>query len=464
MERTLPLRTERTAASWLGTGLAGWLPLLGLLAWHGWLTLTLFGAENRWQQLLDNRPIVSGRHALHLYHATLGAQAQRERGSFCCFDPAFQAGYPKTAVFDAGARPAELFFLLTGKAPGSQEEPLLAAPYKIGLAICCLAAPLLLLAAVRGAGLSLGASTLALAAGILVCWGTPGRQLLEAGDLDLFLAGLATVAGAGMLIFFHRAPGFRSWLGIFAAGCLGWFTQPLLFLMLLPLALVYYTSVGCKHRLAWHVALLFALGGAFAVNCFWLLDWLAYWWIRSPLQGDVFVLAHRTFHTLWAAPLWGEPCERLFAGVLLLLAVVGLYVLNESQQRATARLFGLGAVGFSVLALAGRRLGAAGPAGRFAAAGRRSLVRYRAGGGGSGTACWSGHAPATEPAARRGPGKLPGVCPVPGGGEIFGRLRVALPGQHAVAHRPDRRAARLGEGASRKHHDGGPHSLGRGRR
>jgi hypothetical protein len=353
MDSTLPLRTERTAASWLGTGLAGWLPLLGLLAWHGWLTLTLFGAENRWQQLLDNRPVVSGRHALHLYHATLGAQARRERGSFSCFDPAFQAGYPKTAVFDAGARPAEVFFFLTGQATRSKEEPLLAAPYKIGLAIGCLAAPLLLLAAARGAGLSLSATTLALAAGILVCWGTPGRQLLETGDLDLLLAGLAIVSGAGMLIFFDRAPGFRSWLGIFAAGCLGWFAQPLLFIMLLPLALVYYSSVGCKHRLAWHMALLFAVGGAFAVNCFWLLDWLAYWWIRSPLQGDVFVLAHRTFHTLWAAPLWGEPCERLFAGVLLLLAVVGLYVLNEAQQRATARLFGLGAVGFSVLALAG---------------------------------------------------------------------------------------------------------------
>jgi len=69
MERTLPLRTNGSAAARPGARLLRHLPLLGLLAWHGWMTLTLFGSHNRLSQLLDDRPIISGRHPLHLYHA-----------------------------------------------------------------------------------------------------------------------------------------------------------------------------------------------------------------------------------------------------------------------------------------------------------------------------------------------------------------------------------------------------------
>ena len=44
----------------------------------------------------------------------LGAEAFAERSTPCCYDPAFQAGYPKTPVFDSGSRPAELFLFLAG--------------------------------------------------------------------------------------------------------------------------------------------------------------------------------------------------------------------------------------------------------------------------------------------------------------------------------------------------------------
>ena len=82
---------------------------LGLVAWQGWMTLTLFGPDHPWERLLDDQPVISGRHALHLYHGMLGAQSLRERGRLSCYDPAFQAGYPKTPIFDSGSRPAELF-------------------------------------------------------------------------------------------------------------------------------------------------------------------------------------------------------------------------------------------------------------------------------------------------------------------------------------------------------------------
>src|SRR5262249_55568788 len=40
-----------------------WLVVfLGLLAWQGWMTLTLFGTDRPWQRILDDEPIISGAH------------------------------------------------------------------------------------------------------------------------------------------------------------------------------------------------------------------------------------------------------------------------------------------------------------------------------------------------------------------------------------------------------------------
>src|SRR5713226_5171478 len=128
MERPPSLRTDGSVAPRSRSRLLGSFALFGLLAWQGWMTLSLFGTENPWTGLLDERPIISGRHPLHLYHGYLGARAFRERGTLCCYDPAFQAGYPKTPVFDSGSRPAELFLTLAG----SEYRP---AAYKIGLAV-----------------------------------------------------------------------------------------------------------------------------------------------------------------------------------------------------------------------------------------------------------------------------------------------------------------------------------------
>ena len=78
------------------------------------LALPLFGPDP-WAAVADSRPLVGGRHPLHLYHGSLGATAFRERWAATSYDPQFQAGYPKTPVFDAGSRPAELFLLFAGQ-------------------------------------------------------------------------------------------------------------------------------------------------------------------------------------------------------------------------------------------------------------------------------------------------------------------------------------------------------------
>ncbi len=327
-----------------------WVPAcLALIAWQAWLTLGLFGPAPAaaFAALLDDRPILDGTHPQHLYLGTLGAQTLVERGSATAFDPAFQAGYLKTPIFD-GSRLAELFLY----AGGGTYQP---AAYKVGLAAVCLLVPVLLILAARAAGLDRTSALLATALGQLVWWGPLGRGALEAGDYGMLLASLSGLAHIGCLINFHRRPGAPAWLGVLATGCLGWFLQPLLFPIALPLLLGYYLSVGVKHDfLTWHTAFWLAEQGAILVNLPWLVDWLGYWWLRSPLPSAAStVLAHRTLASVWNAPLWGGDADRLLVIILMVSALAGVIILNQSRQRPAARLLGMGAAGALALALLG---------------------------------------------------------------------------------------------------------------
>jgi hypothetical protein len=321
--------------------------LLGLLAWQSWMTLRLFGPEQAWLRLIDDQPILSGRHPLHLYHGMLGASSLLERFILSSYDPAFLAGYPKTPVFDSGCRPAEVFLTIAG---GGYRP----AAYKIGLAVCCCLVPLLFATTARGMGLGPGMACLASAVGMLVWWGAPCREMLEAGDLDLLLAVLAALVHVGLLLQFHRRASLAAWAGLLATGCLGWFAQPLLFtLLLIPLLLVYYHGVGVRHHFGWHLALLAGLAGGVAVNSFWLVDWVAYWWLRVPLPIGQRLLTHRTLQTFWESPVWGEPTDRALALVVFASGFCGIALYAMSRARVTARLLFLGMIGLLLLALIG---------------------------------------------------------------------------------------------------------------
>jgi hypothetical protein len=357
MERLAPPRNGDSPRTSVGDHRVWWLPLLALLAWQGWMTLTLFGGEKPWKRLLDDRPIVSGRHPLHLYHGYLGARALREHGSLTCYDPTFHAGYPKTPVFDSGSRPAELLLTVAG----GRYCP---AAYKIGVALLCLVVPLMLFVAARSVGLNRASACLACLLGLLVWWGQPCREALEAGDVDLLLATLLVLAQAGLLIRYHRDPGPLSWLGVVGAAVLGWFAHPLLLVLLLPLFLVYYLSVGARHRLAWHGLLLSGLLGALAVNGFWLIDWISYWWIRVPPHLETPLVTEPTLRNVWQSSWWGGPVDKALACVLVVAAASGVLLYNKTSQRATARLLGLACIGFLILAVIGLMWE---PLGRFGA-------------------------------------------------------------------------------------------------
>jgi hypothetical protein len=323
-----------------------WVPLIGAIVWQSWMTLTLFGGPQPWKALVDDRPILSGRHPLHLYHGYLGARALREHGSLSCYDPSFHAGYPKTPVFDNGSRPAELLLFLTG-------GRYLPSVYKIGVAVVCALVPLLVFVAARGAGLSRAGGAAACLFALLVWWGQPCRDTLEAGDLDLLLAAVLLLTQSGLLLGYHRDPSLRGWLGIVGAALLGWFAHPLLMALSVPLFLVYYLSVGARHPLAWHLTLLGGLLAALGLNCFWLIDWVGYWWIRVPMHWQRQSLTEPILASVWQSPLWGGPIDRAVACLLVLAATAGALIYNQTGRREAARLLGLACGGFLALAVGG---------------------------------------------------------------------------------------------------------------
>lgn len=371
MDRSACSLPTTSADSGGGSGFLWLIPLLGLFAWQAWMTLTLFREppprasvaasdssvfpqtesspaplRSSWQRLVSDEPLLSGQHPLHLYFGYLGARSLLERGTPCCYDPAFQAGYPKTPVFDSGSRPAELFLL----AAGGRFRPI---AYKLGLALCCLLVPLLLALSAWGLGLGRAGTCLTVALGLLVFWGAPGQGMLAEGDLDVLLAALCGLASICLLIRFDHQPSAFGWLAHFVTSCLGWYAHPLLLILLLPVALLYYLSVGPRHRLGWHLALLGSLGATLTVNSFWLIDWARSWWIRLPVQLGAEPLRHRTIQTVWDSPQWGEPADRALGVLLFLLGLAGVIVLNQSRRRASARLLGAGAGAFLALAIGG---------------------------------------------------------------------------------------------------------------
>jgi len=321
------------------------LGMLTLVGWQTWLALGLFGPSSPWHTLVDDQPILSGSHPQNLRLGTLGAQSLKTSGTICVYDPAFQSGYPKTPIFN-GSRLAEITLFLAG---GTYNP----AAYKVGLLVICLLVPMLLLLACAGTGMSGAASLLATAMGILLGWGPAGRLVIEAGEGDLLLASLAMLAHAAMLIRFHRVPGFVSWFGIFLTAGMTWFSQPLVFPLALPLFLTFYLCVGARHSsLTWHGSLFLAQAGALAINLPWLVDWVNYWWLRSPLPAGSAMLPHRTLQTLWEAPLWGGPVDRWLAIFVLVSSLFGIGLFHY-QQRLAARLLAMGTLGLLVLAFLG---------------------------------------------------------------------------------------------------------------
>lgn len=337
------------------------LGVAGLLLAQAGLALSLFGPGRSWSALTDDRPVLSGRHPLHQYHGTLGAATLQSHGATTCYDPAFQAGYPKTPVFDGGCRPAELFLWVAG----GGFRP---AAYKLGLFGCVLLIPLAFVLAARGAGLSAGASVFAGAGGLLLGWSGPVRQMLAEGELDFLAAGLCATVAVCWLARYARWPGPHSCVVLAAVSVLGWYAHPVVWVGLAPVLTGYYLVFAPRHGLGWHLGLLgFSVAGL-APNLWWLADWGRYWWLRQPSPGEPIPLPG------WQA-IVGTPGDyaTLFGclscgGVGVLIGLAGLACMWRNGHRAAAGIL----LGVVLLSIATARLLATWP--RIPAGGPEHVV------------------------------------------------------------------------------------------
>jgi len=328
-----------------------WAAFGALLILQGYLALQLFGSHDAWSAMTDDAPIIDGRHPLHYYHSTLSAQAWQRSHAFICYDPLFQAGYPKSPVFDGGGRPVELVSLFVS----GEMHPHV---YKLALWLTVSLLPVLFWLAAATLGLGRSACLLAFGLAILALWNDPGRRLLEAGDLNALALGGHTVLYLALITRYHLRPGPIGWVGMFLASAGGWYLNPSMWAGLIALTAGFWLGVRQRHGGSWHVGFLLAQLGAGAIMSEWVSDWARYWWIHLPIRPAAPTAPCRMWWELWESPPWGGGVlDRITFVILVLTGLVGslgrLATLGfDAGGRTLAWLF-LAAGGAMTLAVAG---------------------------------------------------------------------------------------------------------------
>jgi hypothetical protein len=321
----------------------GWfIVVLGLLGLQGLSTLKLFDPDCSGRSIRDDRPILSGWHPLHFYHAVLGANSWRDGGFGLCYDPAFQAGYPKTPVFDAGSRPGEMFLLLGGNTFTA---------YKAGLAVCCFIVPLVFVLAARWLECGPGTSCLAAAFAILWWWAGTTQRLLHQGDLDWLLAGLVLVLHATLTIRFHRSSSFGSWIGLTISATLGWFFHPIIWLGFGFLFVPFSIIVASAHTAVWSLALWLAWAIGIGLNSPWLIDWWRHCWIQMPLPLAPTQTVQWSFEAWFTEQTGGTPADRLLIGFILGVGLLGTWLWIGNRRSAAGWTFAATAILLPALSL-----------------------------------------------------------------------------------------------------------------
>jgi len=330
-----------------------WLLAAALLAvGQAGLALPLFGS---FAGIRDAQPILDGRHPLHLYHGSLGAEAFRDRLAVTCYDPNFQAGYPKTPVFDAGSRPAELFLAFSGEAFDASR-------YKWGVFVICTMVPLIFVAAARNFGVRPAGSILAGACGAMLWWLPEVQTLLKAGQLDLLLCGLAEIAFLGGLARYSTDAGPTAWLSMVFASVLGWYVQPLAWLGTIPVLALYYLLNAPRHGLAWHLGFFAVLPASLAPNAGWLIDWGRFWWLRQAFcEGNPWPTWRELLGSIERDAIHFAP--EAFTIVLIIFGILGTMAMLR-QKRGSHALLLLSAAACTAIAA---RMGAVWLPGRAAA-------------------------------------------------------------------------------------------------
>lgn len=303
---------------------------------QGALALRLFDQGPTPTRLMNDSPVLDGKHPLHAYHGLLGHRVWHASQGHTCYDPSFQAGYLKTPIFDSGSRPAELFYLIGGPTPAS---------YKMGLWACCLLAPMALALAARGANLPPSASCLAAILACALWWSPPARELLLAGDIDLLVGGAISAMYLAWLARYSRSPGPLAWMTLAFTAVALWYIHPVLAAITTSIALLYHCWTFRGMGLAWHAGLFLANAVGVGVNFPWLKSWAMHAWMYVPYSGaDAPPVRWPDGVDEWQAFLPSDPGDLTMCGIGLL----GLFALGK-RSGASAGLFVAGTVCFAAL-------------------------------------------------------------------------------------------------------------------
>ncbi len=307
--------------------------LLVLVGQFGIAVKWLGGFESNTYQF-NNEPITSGEYPLRLYHAGLGAATLRENLGSTCYDPNFQAGYPKTPIFDSAARPLEPVLAFYHDA---SQWPMVSKWFLLALV---LSVPLVMCAVARGFQIPAMASILVALGGAVLCWMNPVLPLLVRGRFDLLCLGLAILLFLGGLARYATQPGLTAWLQLALASVVGWYVHPVGWATLLPAVAVFYLFNAPRHGLAWHLGAAGVLLLGVGVNLWWLGEWFNFWWMRGS-QGDA--LGQNVGEMI--APDFSTPILQLSTWPLLIGAIIGLVLMMKRERR--------GAVAVLLLTIAG---------------------------------------------------------------------------------------------------------------
>jgi hypothetical protein len=289
-----------------------WFGLILLLLGQGFLLLRLLGASDTFQTLTDDRPIVDGHHPLHLYHGQLGAASWKERLTPSCYDPAFQAGYAKSPVYDADCRWAQLTMLIGGDHPSA---------YKIGFLLGLLPVPWLFALASRGLGLGAWGSLLGGLFGMALLWSPPGYLLLQQGEIDLILGGLALIIYLTWWIRYSLEPSLLGWFVLLISATVAWNFQPVLMLILFPVLALYYFWEAFRHGLVWHLSLISVSALPIIINVPFGLEWAHHLIDRLPSERELIPSVVEFSLTQWV-PM--DPIH-LALGAIGLVGLFGLF-------------------------------------------------------------------------------------------------------------------------------------------
>ncbi|MGH8523509.1 MAG: hypothetical protein ACREXY_04630, partial [Gammaproteobacteria bacterium] len=203
--------TSSERARSVGRDWVAWTVLAVVLGLHAVQTYRLFPS---WTAFIDDRPILSVDHAIHLYHGYLGARFLREHFTSWGYDPYFMAGYPKTPVYDSSSAPAELAQFVAGGVYSPRA-------YKIGVAIMVLLSPVLLVVASWAYGARPPSMTATAIWAVWYWWSGFPDALVRTGLVAFVWSSSVSVVVPALLSQWGTNPSWKRWMVLTVTATVG---------------------------------------------------------------------------------------------------------------------------------------------------------------------------------------------------------------------------------------------------